>query len=188
MTESAPGSAGARLRLFFAAVPDAAARERIAALSQSMPLQPGARRVLRDNYHMTLAFVGDIAVSQLPLLLQVGAAQKERAFSVALDAREYWPKSGVVVAAVRLIPAELHRLWRRLHDDLAGHTRVLESEPLRPHITLARKVSQPPVLQAMSAFDWRVRDFCLMRSDTSGIQSAYTVVDTWPLLDSVENA
>jgi 2'-5' RNA ligase len=40
----------------------------------------------------------------------------------------------------------------------------------------------------MSAFDWRVRDFCLMRSDTSGIRSAYTVVDTWPLLDSAEKA
>ncbi len=188
MTDSAPGPTGPRLRLFFAAVPDAAARERMAALSQSMPLKPGARRVPRENYHMTLAFVGDVAVSQLPLLLQVGAAQRERAFSVAFDACEYWPKSGVVVAAVRLIPAELHRLWRRLHDALAGHARALESEPLRPHVTLARKVSQAPVLQAMSAFDWRVCDFCLMRSDTSGIQSAYTVVDTWSLLDSVENA
>jgi 2'-5' RNA ligase len=188
MTASAPGSSGARLRLFFAAVPDPAACERIDALSQGMSLPPGARRVPRENYHMTLAFVGEVPAAQLPALLQVGAAQRERVFSVAFDAYEYWPKSGVVVAAVRLIPAELQRLWRRLHDDLAGYARALESERLRPHVTLARKVSQPPVLQAMSAFDWRVRDFCLMRSDTSGIQSAYTVVDTWPLLDNAENA
>jgi 2'-5' RNA ligase len=121
-------------------------------------------------------------------MLKVGAAQQERAFSVTFDAYKYWPKPGVIVAAARLVPAELHRLWRQLHHDLAGHACLLEPEQLCPHVTLARKVSQPPVLQAMSAFDWRVRDFCLMRSDTSGIQSAYTVVDTWSLLDNREKA
>jgi 2'-5' RNA ligase len=137
---------------------------------------------------MTLAFVGDVAASQLPVLLKVGAAQKERAFSVTFDAYEYWPKPRVIVAAAHLIPAELHRLWQQLHRELAEHVGALESERLRPHVTLARKVSQPPVLQAMSAFDWRVRDFCLMRSDTSGVRSAYTVVDTWSLLDNAEEA
>jgi 2'-5' RNA ligase len=137
---------------------------------------------------MTLAFVGDVAASKLPVLLNVGAGQKERAFSVTFDAYEYWPKSGVIVAAASIIPAALHRLWRQLNHELAGHAWALESERLRPHVTLARKVSQPPVLQAMSAFDWRVHDFCLMRSDTSGVQSAYTVVDTWSLLDNAENA
>jgi len=187
MTASATGSTSARLRLFFAAVPDPVARERIAAASQSLSLEPGARRVPRENYHLTLAFVGDVAASQLPVMLKVGAAQKEHAFSVTFDTYEYWPKSEVIVAAARLIPAGLQRLWRQLHRELAGQRRALESERLRPHVTLARKVSQPPVLQAMSAFDWRVRDFCLMRSDTSGIQSAYTVVDTWSLLDNAEN-
>jgi 2'-5' RNA ligase len=47
-------------------------------------------------------------------------------------------------------------------------------------------VAQAPVLQAMSPFEWHAREFCLMRSDTSTRQSAYTVVDTWPLLDKPE--
>ena len=185
---SSTGSTGARLRLFFAATPDPVVREQIAAVSQSLSLEPGARRVPRENYHMTLAFVGDVSVSQLPVLLEVGAAQKERAFSVTFDAYEYWPKPGVIVAAARLIPDGLRRLWRQFHIDLAAHSWALESKQLRPHVTLARKVSQPAVLQAMSAFEWRVRDFCLMCSDTSGSQPAYTVVDTWQLLDSAEKA
>ena len=188
MTSPATGSTGARLRLFFAAMPDPVAREQIAAASRSLSLEPGARRVPHKNLHMTLAFVGDVAASQLPIMLKVGAAQKERAFSITFDEYHYWPKAGVIVAAARSVPAELSRLWRQLHRELAGHSRALESERLRPHVTLARKVSQPPVLQALSAFDWHVHDFCLMRSDTSGIQSAYTVVDTWQLLDSAEKA
>ncbi len=188
MTASATGSTRARLRLFFAAMPDPVAREQIAAASQFLSLESGARRVPRENYHMTLAFVGDVAASQLPVMLNVGAAQKARVFSVAFDAYEYWPKPAVIVATAHFVPVELHRLWRQLHHELAERVGALEPERLRPHVTLARKVSQPPVLQAMSAFDWRVRDFCLVRSDTSGIHSAYTVVDTWSLLDSAEKA
>jgi 2'-5' RNA ligase len=114
MSSSATGSTGARLRLFFAATPDPLAREQIAAASQSLSLEPGARRVPRENYHMTLAFVGDVAASQLPVLLQVGAAQKERAFSVTFDAYEYWRRPAVIVAAAHPIPAELHRSRNRL--------------------------------------------------------------------------
>src|ERR1700732_1553643 len=120
MTPSAPDSPGGRPRLFFAAVPDPAAREQIAAASQPLSLERGARRVPRENYHMTLAFVGEVAASQVPLMLIVGAAQKERAFSVTFDAYEYWPKPGVIVAAAHLVPAELHRLWRPLHHALAA--------------------------------------------------------------------
>ncbi|HLZ98258.1 MAG TPA: RNA 2',3'-cyclic phosphodiesterase [Steroidobacteraceae bacterium] len=188
MRRSAASSADGRLRLFFAALPDSAARAQIAAASLALSLGDRARRVPSDNYHMTLAFVGDVAATQVPVLREVGAAQKERAFSVVLDAYDHWPKSRVIVAAAGRVPAELQWLWQQLHHDLAARGWTLESERLRPHVTLARKVSQPPVLQAMSPCEWRVRDFCLMRSTTSGIQSAYTVVDTWSLLDSAAKA
>jgi len=177
-----------RLRLFYAVIPDPVSREHIALATEAICLEPGARRVPSENYHMTLAFVGDVAASRLPELQGVGDAQKARAFSVIFGQCEYWPKSGVIVATARIVPDELQRLWRQLRGELAGHGWVLAAERLRPHVTLARKVSQPPVLQAMSACEWRARDFSLVRSDTSGVQSAYTVVDTWPLLDGVEKA
>jgi 2'-5' RNA ligase len=174
------------VRLFFAVVPDSTLRARIAAAAESLPLESEARLVPRTNYHMTLAFVGEVAPSQVPLLRQIGGAQRTAAFSLRADAYEYWPKPEVIVAAARTIPSELEQLWQQLHRDLAGHRWALDPKRLRPHVTLARKVSQAPVLQAMSPFDWLVRDFSLMRSDTSGIQSAYTVVDTWPLLYDTE--
>ena len=54
-------------------------------------------------------------------------------------------------------------------------------------VTLARKVTQAPVLQAMSPVSWRAMNFSLIRSDTGGVESAYTVLDTWSLLDEMEN-
>jgi RNA 2',3'-cyclic 3'-phosphodiesterase len=176
-------SGGPMVRLFFAVLPDAGTRERIAAVAQALPLQPVAR-VPENNFHMTLAFVGEIPVELAPILQHIGGAQRGGKFSLRFDAYEYWPKPEVVVAAARSIAPALEQLWRGLHRELAAHQWALEPKRLRPHVTLARKVSQAPVLQAMSSFDWPVREFSLMRSDTSGAQSAYTVVDTWSLLDA----
>jgi 2'-5' RNA ligase len=77
------------------------------------------------------------------------------------------------------MPHQLLTLWDQLHKDLA-----LKAQPNpRAHVTLARKVAQAPVLQAMSPVAWSTSSFGLYRSETGGVQSAYTVVDTWPLLD-----
>jgi 2'-5' RNA ligase len=172
-----------QVRLFFAAGPDIEARQRIAAAAGALQLQPEARAVSPDNYHLTLAFVGAVPLTQVPILQQIGWAQRIPEFSVCFDAYEYWPKPQVIVAAAHEIPPSLEHLWLQLHRELAERQWALKPKRLRPHVTLARKVAQAPVLQAMSAFVWRVRAFSLMCSDTGGPQSVYTVVDTWPLLD-----
>jgi 2'-5' RNA ligase len=177
-----------KVRLFFAAVPDAATRERIADVAASLPLESEPRLVPRSNYHITLAFVGEVPMPQIHRLQQIGGAQRASAFALRFEAYEYWPKPELVVAAARTIPPPMEQLWHQLHRDLAEHRWALDAKRLRPHVTLARKVPQAPVLQAMCSFDWLVRDFCLMRSDTSGLQPAYTVVDTWPLLDNSAKA
>jgi 2'-5' RNA ligase len=173
-------------RMFFAAVPSRATREDISAVAHAARLGPEARPVPDENYHMTLAFVGAIPASRVAELREIGRAQRAACFTVRFDAYEYWPKPEVVVVAARTIPAELQLLWQQLHRDLATRQWALEPKRLRPHVTLARKVAQAPVLQAMSPFDWRMETLCLVRSDTSGSASAYTVVDTWPLLYDAE--
>jgi RNA 2',3'-cyclic 3'-phosphodiesterase len=168
--------------LFFAALPAESTRDRIAGAAEALHASALFRYVPRENYHLTLAFIGEVRLSQVPLVQHVGGAVNASAFSLRFDAYEYWPNSKVVVAAARVAPAALERLWSDLHRGLAAHQRALEPNSLRPHVTLARKVSQPPVLQAMSAFDWDVGEFSLMRSETLHGRTAYTVVDTWSLL------
>jgi len=170
-------------RAFFAAVPDQSTCDRIASVAAAAHLAPTSRRVLRSNYHMTLAFLGEVAESRLGLVEELGAAQRIEPFCIRFDAYDYWPKPAVVVAAARTVPAPLEQLWQHLHAALAVHGWALEPKRLRPHITLARGVGQPPVLPAIAAFDWVVREFSLMLSQRSGGESAYTVVATWSLLD-----
>ena len=171
------------MRLFFAALPDMETRRHIASVARALDLAPPSSIVPDANFHMTLAFVGEQSETKLPTLLKIGAVQRTHAFTLRFDAYEYWPRAKAVVAAAPDYPMALGQLWRELRATLAQHELVIAPQPLRPHVTLARKVSQAPVPQAMSAFDWPVREFGLMQSTTAAARPIYTVVDTWPLLD-----
>jgi 2'-5' RNA ligase len=172
--------------LFFALWPDDDARAHIAGAAQALRVAVDARPVPQENYHATLAFVGEVSMPQLAVLQQIARAQRAAACAIRFDAYDYWRDPQVVVAVARESPASLTQLWAQLHRDLALLRPKLNLEypqaPLRTHITLARKVAQAPVLPAMSPFGWTARSFSLVRSDTSGARSVYTVVDTWPLL------
>jgi len=154
---------------------------RVADAAAVLHLDSNARRVPAENFHMTLAFVGEVSDSKFAVVRQIGCDLRAAACEITLDAIEYWPESQVMVAVARETPAALLELWSRLHRELALHP----ADPLRAHVTLARKVSQAPVPQAMSPFAWSARSFSLVRSDTGGAHSVYTVVDTWPLLDEL---
>jgi 2'-5' RNA ligase len=173
------------VRLFFALTPDATLRERLSAAAAELPLEATARRVAPCDFHVTIAFVGEVARVHLLTVAGIGAVWARRAAPVTLrfDAYEYWPKPEVVVAAARAVPDDFQRLWAALHADLAAHGWALHAKRLRPHVTLARNAPQAPVLPALSPFEWPVSDFSLLRSDLSDGPPVYTVLAIWPLLD-----
>ena len=172
------------MRVFFALWPDAATRTCIANAAAALRLTGGARPIPRDNFHLTLAFVGEVPNSGIAVLQQIGRNQRAAGCTIKLDAYEHWPEPQVVAAVARKTPQALLDLWLCLRRDLALQPDPNHRRPRwRAHVTLARKVVQAPVLQAMSPSCWSPRSFSLIRSDTSGAHSVYTVVDTWPLLD-----
>jgi 2'-5' RNA ligase len=167
--------------LFFAVFPDSDTRRRFAAAAQALMLDGGSRRVPSENYHLTLAFIGEVS-APLSALEAVGAAQRAPAFTARFDGYEYWPTTSVVVARASSCPAALDDLRRGLCANLARCGVRVDDRPFRPHVTIARKVSQAPVLQAMPEIAWTAHAFQLARSDRSRAGAVYTVVDTWPLL------
>jgi 2'-5' RNA ligase len=170
------------MRLFFALWPDDDVTQQLSRLARRLNLESGGRRVDPKNYHVTLAFVGEVAASRLAVLQQIGRSLRAPSFAFTCDSLEYWQKSQVIVTAAQVAPPAFRDFWIQLNDAIG-----LPRERLRAHVTLARKVAQAPVLQAMSAIVWRATNFSLIRSDTGGVESAYTVLDTWPLLDETEN-
>lgn len=165
------------MRLFFALWPDGEVVREFEALSKLLKLEGGGRRVAAENFHLTLAFIGEVSDQKLAVLQQIGQSVRVSRFTAVCDCLEYWPQPRAIVATVRNAPAALLTLSARLQEAVD-----LPQMPRRAHVTLARKVVQAPVLPAMSPICWRAAQFSLIRSQTGGTASAYTVVDTWPLL------
>ena len=182
MSVPASSSGGAEQRLFFALWPDDEQRVRIARCAAELTLYPPAHPVGAQNYHLTLAFVGTVPGALVDEVRRIGSELRCPACALDFDAYEYWPKPEVIVVAARRIPAALEQAWSDLHGRLAAAQFTLRPKRLRPHVTVARKVTQAPVLPTMSPFSWRPQTFSLVRSQTGGAESVYTVVDTWPLL------
>jgi RNA 2',3'-cyclic 3'-phosphodiesterase len=170
------------VRVFYALWPGPDTRACIAEAAGALSLGSAARPVPQENYHLTLAFVGEVSPARLAVLQQIGRDLRMAGCMIRFDAYEYWPEPQAVVAVARKAPVELTELSMQLHSFDGMHRLDRLHRPLRPHVTLARKVAQAPVLQAMSPFHWSARSFSLVCSDTSGAHSVYTVVDTWPLL------
>jgi RNA 2',3'-cyclic 3'-phosphodiesterase len=166
------------LRLFFALWPDVDVATQLAGVAAHIPMDDSGRLVSKKNYHLTMAFVGEADNARLEALKQIGQSLRADCGMVVLDSMEFWPQSQALVAAARTVPSGLLRFWRQLQDALA-----LPGTRFRAHVTLARKVTQAPVPQAMSPILWHPTSIALIRSDTGGMESAYTVVSTWPLLD-----
>jgi RNA 2',3'-cyclic 3'-phosphodiesterase len=170
------------LRLFFALWPDPRVAQRLFEIARQLNLGIGSRLIDPKNYHVTLAFVGEVPDAKLAVLQQIARSSCAPRFAFKCDSIEFWRDSQVVVAAARAASPGLLGLWAKLNDAIG-----LPRERLRAHVTLARKVTQASVPQAMSPLEWRATNFSLIRSDTGGVESAYTVLDTWSLLDETEN-
>jgi RNA 2',3'-cyclic 3'-phosphodiesterase len=125
-----------------------------------------------------------VSSTQAAALRSAGAALRSEAFEVAFDVYEYWPKSAVVAVAESGLPTTLAGLHRQLRAEFARLGVAADTQPFRPHVTIARKVMQAPVLKAMSRISWKVDAFQLVYSSRSPEGSVYTVVDQWPLLDN----
>ena len=170
-------------RLFFALLPDSATREHLRAAAV-LELPQRARAVAPENFHITLAFVGEIPNADLLAFREMGARLCLRRCAIALDSFEYWRKSQAMVLAAQNNPPELAEAADALR--LAVAVRVpprRDDKPWRAHVTLARKVAQAPVLKAMLPITWTSDSFCLMSSKIGGNGSVYTVVESWSLLD-----
>ena len=109
------------MRLFYALWPGPDTRARIAEAAGVLSLGNAARLVPLENYHLTLAFVGEVSPARLAVLQQIGRDLRMAGCTIRFDAYEYWPESQVVVARAREAPVELTELSRQLHSFDGAH-------------------------------------------------------------------
>ncbi|MEE8320863.1 MAG: RNA 2',3'-cyclic phosphodiesterase [Gammaproteobacteria bacterium] len=167
-------------RLFFALWPDHETRERIAAVSKMLPEKCG-RRVPAANLHITLVFLGNIDEQQCRDVQQAASEISSRSFTLKLDRAGKWSRSKVIWLAHTTIPEELTSLVAELNESAINCRIQIENRPYRPHVTLARKVRGPVPPLDIEPFEWAIKSFALVQSETLPQGAQYAVIQNWPL-------
>ena len=161
--ESADAPRG--MRAFFALSPDAEVRESLAALGRDVARRCRGRAVSPENAHLTLAFIGDIDKSALPVLQRVGDGVPKSGFDVNFDSLGAWRASGVAWIAPSVLPPALQKLHAALAKALAEAGFTLETRPFRPHVTLARRCLQPLPRARSAPIVWHADKLHLVGSE-----------------------
>ena len=157
---------------------------RLAAIAADYSHRAGGRPTRRETIHLTLAFLGNVAVERLPELQRVAGEIDTTAFDLTLDRFGVWQHNRLFWAGCTAPPTALGDLAGALKQRLqAANFAVADAtRPFVPHVTLVRKLSRLDGPSSVAEVPgWRCREFVLVRSRLSDKGSAYEVLARFPL-------
>jgi 2'-5' RNA ligase len=175
------------LKLFFALWPDAGTRAALNKAGKRLHKSWGGRRMHSHGLHLTLAFLGDTAMTRLDELRQLAATLAGEAFTLSLDRPGCWQHNHVGWLGASEPPAALGQWVSNLTAALQTARFSFDPRPFVPHVTLLRnaRCTAPPVCQAVV---WRARHFALLASRRMESGGGYEVLEEWPLSASIRAA
>ena len=107
-------------------------------------------------------------------------------FTLRVDRLNYFRDRQIVWAGCSEVPDELVELVQALKSVRSESGGGNINSAFLPHLTLLRNVHQTPSLPPISALDWAVRDFRLMRSVLGDNGARYAELGRWPLKDGCQ--
>jgi 2'-5' RNA ligase len=175
--------AGDALRVFFAVWPDAAAGDALAKRASEVAAEAGGRAPAIENLHLTLAFVGEVAVDRVAALSAAGVAATAGvpAFELSLDRVGAFRGAGIAWAGASSVPAALAQLVAQLNDALMAQGFPTDPRPFQAHVTLARRCRRAPAAVHAAPIMWTVDGMTLNASELASGGSRYRELATWPL-------
>jgi len=135
------GHAVATRRLFFALWPSAELAAGLAAIAAAGAQRFAGRASRRETLHLTLAFLGEVAIADLPALLAAAGRVRSGPFRLQVDRFGFWRRNRLLWAGCAPSPG-LDALVAELGAALAaaGISWPDQQRAFTPHLTLARKL------------------------------------------------
>jgi 2'-5' RNA ligase len=168
-----------QLRLFFGLWPDPLVRECIATELAELVDGLDGRQLPPANYHVTMAFLGEVAITDLAEIQ--AAAQRVRVvpFELQLTHTGYWPNTQIAWLGADGCPPELSGMVNALTTELIAIGIQPQTEPYEPHVSLARRASGCAQIRLAAPISWQVDGFALLRSEISAEGSVYTQLEQY---------
>ena len=148
--------------------------------------------VASGNLHLTLAFLGDQPLSLIHALRQELQSPLSAwpAFTLHSYSINAFPDAKSAIIALEFEPLEIfQRLKQTLDVTLQHKGVVVESRPVRPHITLARgkrgqRLTLPPIACEL---ELKVNEVCLFESKQGAAGNDYRPLWSIPLKENANS-
>lgn len=168
-------------RLFFALWPPIELSRELYQLAGNSLRGGTGRRVLPENIHLTLAFLGSVNAPFRECAEQAAAAIRAVSFTLMLEQMGHWSKSGILWVGPHQTPPPLLQLVQELNTGLAGCGYEAEQRPYAAHLTLARKAHRRQATHSIESRAWEINRFHLVQSRTHADGARYEILRSWPL-------
>ena len=170
------------MRAFFGLSPDANTKSAIEAWrNEVFPCLDGP--VPAANFHVTLAFLGNVSGKQLDTISRLVAEMpRVTAFEVSLNQLGYWQKPKAFWLGSQQTASEHLILAEHIHEIADKSGLQLQDRDYIAHLTLARKCKvSPPAPIFPANFKWHADQFHLFESKPSPQGVCYPIRQSWPL-------
>ncbi|NMP15683.1 RNA 2',3'-cyclic phosphodiesterase [Thalassotalea sp. Y01] len=172
------------MRLFFALSPSQDKKQQIEQWRQQHIASLG-RPVQSANYHVTLAFIGQVTPSQLPSLIALANNIDSPPIHMTLNTLQCWPKPKVLFLGCQHSDTPIYQLAEQLQQGCRQLGFDIIERQYVPHLTLCRNTAHLPdvddkIIKTLN-LSLSFFDFCLYQSVSSEQGVRYDVLHRWLL-------
>ncbi len=169
------------MQLFFALWPTETLRSELSTQRLEVLRHCGGRPSLNDTLHMTLTFVGRVPEPRIAELIAIGNGILHPSFDYKIDVAACFGKAGVAWLGTQEAPAELMALQTSLQDAVQNAGFARDPREFRPHVTVARNITQFVEPWLVEPVTWRVNQFSLMQATPHKNSVQYESIRDWSL-------
>lgn len=169
------------IRVFFAIFPNKSVQTQLAHQAELLEPICGGRTIKMQHIHLTLLFLGNVAVHRIEMLRQIMRNISAQAFEFNLEKICYWKRNQVLYIQARQFPAELFFLVDSLSNSLSEAGFLFDKRVYKPHVTLIRKATHPVTINLNDPIKWHVNKWHLIQSKQTDRSIDYISLGHWDL-------
>lgn len=169
------------IRVFFAIFPDKSVQAQLAHQAKQLESSCGGSIVKIQQIHLTLLFLGNIAIHRLGTLQQAMKNISAEKFEFKLEEICYWKHNQIVYSQAKQFPVTLFTLVDTLRNALSEAGFLIETRTYKPHVTLIRKATHVAKINLDTPVIWHVNEWFLIQSKQTDRGVEYIPLSQWRL-------
>jgi RNA 2',3'-cyclic 3'-phosphodiesterase len=167
-------------RLFFALWPNDEIRNKLSGVCNQFESEK-TRLVKKTNLHITLEFLGEVSNEAQQELIEKVARIQCKPFDIELVRIGWWQKPAILWIGTTHLPKSLIDLVTSIKKCVKQQGLKTDNREYKPHVTIARKVTQAVVSKETFHIPWHVNSFVLVVSKSTEAGVDYQVIHEWTL-------